>query len=98
MLDLGYQEIEGIRAHGQRWWFAHADEGDFRELWMSDDLKMDLVYIDQSQTKGKGMRAELTHVRMKEPDRALFKIGKTHPGHVLGEIRAQPDPCAGSSP
>jgi hypothetical protein len=83
--DLGDREIDGVHAHGHRWWFGKGGppgDGDFKELWVSEDLKMDLLYIEEQPTKGKGLRAELTHLRMKEPDPELFQMAKGLPTAV----------------
>ena len=95
VLDLGYQELNGVRAHGHRWWYAPAGnfvEGNFRELWISADLDVDVLYIEESQTKGKGTRVELTHVRLKEPDHSLFEIPERVPANTYGG-RPSPEPC-----
>lgn len=98
VVDLGYREIEGIRAHGRRWLLAHDSsfsDGDFRELWVSEDLQADVLYIEQNLTEGKGMRAELTHVRLAEPDPKLFQMPKGHPA-VVRESSSTPQPCPAS--
>jgi hypothetical protein len=101
-VDLGYQETNGIRAHGHRWWYAPGGnfvEGDFRELWISEDLDVDVLFIDESQTKGKGTRAELTHIRLKEPDHSWFEIPEGVPATVRTLAKKPlPDPCSAISP
>ena len=95
VLDLGYQDINGIRAHGHRWWYSRDGtfvDGDFEELWISEDLQINVVYIKESQTEGKGTRAELNHLREKEPDSALFQIAEGVPAHIVrGPL--PPNPC-----
>jgi hypothetical protein len=74
-------------------------EGDFRELWISEDLDVDVLFIDESQTKGKGTRAELTHIRLKEPDHSWFEIPEGVPATVRTLAKKPlPDPCSAISP
>jgi hypothetical protein len=35
-------------------------EGDFRELWIAKDLDMDVLYIDESQSRERWAQFELT--------------------------------------
>jgi hypothetical protein len=48
-LDLGYQEIGGVRAHGHRW--RGAIQCNFKELWISEDLKVDVFHRAKSDQR-----------------------------------------------
>jgi hypothetical protein len=77
-IDLGYQEIDALRAHGYRWWDTTNNNlmdtnGDFSELWVSEELKLDLVYTVTNKTKGNGSRSELVNLRRQEPDPKVFE-------------------------
>lgn len=98
MLDLGEREIEGVKAHGRRWLLNHDgtfSDGDFRELWVSEDLQADILYVEQNLTEGKGLKAELTHVRLAEPDPKLFQMPKGHPA-IVKQLTSAPQPCPAS--
>lgn len=101
LVDLGYRQIEGIRAHGRRWLFSRDGsftDGDFKELWVSEDLKIDILFVEQNLTAGKGTRAELTQVRLAEPDPKLFQMGEGIPAVVRHTDQSPPEPCSTSSP
>jgi hypothetical protein len=98
VVDLGYREMDGLRVHGHRWSSGRPDgaaAGDFKELWSSEELKADVLYIEQSQTRGAGIRAELTAVRLQNPDPDLFRISAGDPAKtILIERGLSADPCA----
>jgi hypothetical protein len=73
--DLGYKDLNGIRAHGYRWWQASdgiIDEARFTDQWLSADLATGLSRIDTTSTTES--RIELTRLRRGEPDPKLFEI------------------------
>lgn len=100
--DLGYQEINGIRAHGHRWWHGPPGStaaGNFKELWFSEDLKVDVLYVEENESKGKGQRAELANFRSREPDPGMFKVGNdSAPAHTSHVEWNTTEPCPASSP
>jgi hypothetical protein len=83
------------RAYGHRWWSPRNGalvDGDFEELWISEDLQVDVLYVEENQIEGKGTQAELNHLLEKEPGVALFRIEAGVPAHVTGPL--PPYPCA----
>jgi hypothetical protein len=82
VVDLGNRNIGGLQAHGYRWWFGAggpSGNGDYKELWTAKDLGMDLLYIEETPSRGRGTRAEITHLRAREPGRSLFEMAQGHP-------------------
>jgi hypothetical protein len=78
-VDLGDREIEGIQAHGYRWWFGNrepAGNGYSKGVWTSEDFLVDLVLIDENLTRGRGERLELTHLHMRAPDQTSFQMAR----------------------
>jgi hypothetical protein len=77
-VDLGYKNIGGIRAHGYRWWNISGgnlqdENGEFNELWVSEELKVDILSLHRSKKGGKSEQAELINLRRGEPDAKWFK-------------------------
>lgn len=77
-VDLGYKNIGGIRAHGYRWWYTSGgnfqdENGDFNELWVSEELKVEVLSLHRSKKGGKSEQAEIINLRRGEPDAKWFK-------------------------
>jgi hypothetical protein len=78
--DLGYKEIEGLRAHGfKNTRPAIEPDGErrgnhlvVRETWASDDLAVDLLMILRVNKSEGTMR--FTDIKREEPDPLLFKV------------------------
>jgi hypothetical protein len=94
--DLGYQNIEGVEAHGVRITMpmlgATAGEaslggGSIIERWCSDDLSA-LILTDTKDTKG-GLKSSVAirNIERTEPDPALFQIPQ---GYAVSESVAEP--------
>jgi hypothetical protein len=78
-VDLGYEGLGGLQAHGYRWWIEKNSDGafleeDFTEQWISDDLVSELSVVKMDRTHNREERTELTHVRRVEADPSMFQI------------------------
>jgi hypothetical protein len=80
--DLGYREINGIRAHGlKKATFGIEDDGEWNgmvvseeEVWSSDELEATILRIRKDFKRGGEARFELKEIKQQEPDPALFEI------------------------
>lgn len=78
-VDLGYEGLGGLQAHGYRWWIEkNSDgdfvEGDFTEQWISDDLASELSVVKMDRTHNREERTELTHIRRVEAEPSMFQV------------------------
>lgn len=73
--DLGYKDLNGLRAHGYRWWHAsdgEIDEARFMESWLSADL----ASLSQGSMPHPQANPELNSPTSiaRSPDPKLFEI------------------------
>ena len=92
--DLGYQEVQGVRARGLRLTGMGGDkDGEWNgkpvavtEQWMSDDLAATVLYVHSDLRKQNETRSSFTNIKSVEPDAALFEIP---PGYTIRQSIAE---------
>ena len=86
--DLGYKEIQGIRARGLKiTGLGSEKDGQWNgkpiavtEQWMSDDLAATVLYVHSDLRKQTESQSSLTNIKRVEPDGGLFEIPPDYTG------------------